>query len=196
MPMPRLSVITPTILRPSLERLCLNVDRQTNQDYEHLIVVDIPCEQVTVDQKIFLEKLAAGRPNRKLFFCKKRHMNYGNTCRHQITPLASGDYMFYIDDDDDLMDDKVFESLAQVKKDVVIFPMMLYGRYFFYDPPGVTRGGTGGFAHRRGIGVWPDSDVYETDGYFLTDLAGKFPYEVIKDRALVTHPSQGKGRYY
>src|ERR1700690_2991286 len=92
---PRLSIVTPTILRSTLKRLCESIDRQTNQDFEHILVVDIPFKELTEEQK---NNLPYRSVNRQAFFCDKRHMNYGNTCRNLITPKLKGDYVLYIDD--------------------------------------------------------------------------------------------------
>src|ERR1700677_1888333 len=109
--MPRYTIIAPTILRRSWIRTCESVNKQTCTDWEHIVMVDcegdIPAEIV--------------HPQRKILYCKTNHNNYGNTCRWNACEHATGDYLYYLDDDNYFMDDNVLETLKIVTGDWAIF---------------------------------------------------------------------------
>ena len=47
----RYAIVTPTICRPSLLRLCESVDGQVQTDWEHLVIVDLPRQEMTQSQQ-------------------------------------------------------------------------------------------------------------------------------------------------
>jgi glycosyltransferase involved in cell wall biosynthesis len=182
--MPKFSIITPTIIRPSLDRLCASIDKQSFKDYEHIIIVDIPFKEVTNEQKFRLEELVKHGHNRSISFCATRHQNYGHTCRHNISKMALGEYILYVDDDDHFADNEVLLTLNNVKLDWAIFPILRYKSYYLENPPG-CKTGTGMFLHKRQLGTWPDRNDYEADGHFVEELKQKAPYEVFHCRPLI-----------
>lgn len=189
----RYSIITPSIVRSTLNLLCKSIDCQTNQDYEHLIIVDIPKNQLTEEQYIRLSELSPKQ--RIVLFCGMRHQNCGNTCRYNGTKLARGNYIYYVDDDDFIADDHVLETLNQVTEEWAIFPVNACGRMIYSDPPGMCRTTTGGFLLRRGLIDWPDVPNYETDGMVVEELLRRgVPYQRITDRCMTVHPKWNVGR--
>ena len=188
----RYSIITPTICRPSLLRLCRSIDSQTQSNWEHLIVVDAPRTDITKDQRKIIDAISLNQ-NRSYSYCEKRHNNYGHTCRHQSWELAKGDYILYVDDDDYLADNDVLKTLDSVTGDWAVFPILRHGQIFFSLPPGTCSTGTGMFIHRKEIGRWPDSGSYETDGLFVEDLVRKYPYQVLDSRPMVIQPKSSFG---
>ena len=36
----RYTIITPSLARPSLVKLCVSIDNQTNKDWEHIVALD------------------------------------------------------------------------------------------------------------------------------------------------------------
>ena len=99
----RYAIVTPTICRPSLLRLCESVDGQVQTDWEHLVIVDLPRQEMTQSQQGVLRSISSSA-NRSIFFCDKRHNNYGHTCRYQAWERVKGEYILYVDDDDYLAD--------------------------------------------------------------------------------------------
>jgi len=188
----RYTIITPTICRPSLARLCESVDRQTQADWEHLVVVDLPRQKMSQRQREIITSIP-GRDNRIFHHCDAAHKNYGHTCRHQSWAHAMGEYILYVDDDDYLADDRVLEALNSVTQLWAVFPVIKYGKTWLNLPPGVGATGTGMFLHRREIGRWPNSDLYEADGLFATELAQKYQYQVLDSRPLVVQPASSRG---
>jgi hypothetical protein len=188
----RYTIVTPTICRPSLLRLCKSIDAQTQSDWEHLIVVDLPRESMTKDQR----KVIASIPptaNRSYRHCDRKHNNYGHTCRHQIWEDAKGEYILYVDDDDSLADEDVLRTLDSVTEPWAVFPMLRHGKKFLHMPPGRGGTGTGMFLHRKEIGRWPDRESYDADGWFVEELKQKYPYQIVDSRPLVIQPKTSCG---
>ncbi len=180
----RYSLITPTILRPSLERLCASIDAQTCSDWEHLIAVDIEIEPAS-------EQMLARvhHTQRTIWRCARPHRNYGNTCRHTACLRAQGDYIFYLDDDNYLADPNVLRDLKSVTAAWAIFPILLKGCRFFNDPPRFRRTDTANLIVQRRIGTWPDIPDYEADGVLIERLRRDYPYQSLPDwRPLVVMP--------
>lgn len=190
----RYSIVTPSIARSTLPRLCESIDNQNVDSYEHLIIVDIPVNELDDKQLMIIASLS--RKNRQVHFCDIRHMHCGNTCRHNMTKRAKGDYIFYIDDDDFLADQHVLETLDSITADWAIFPVSTCGRTIYSDPPGMCQTTTGGFLLKRGLIDWPDVPNYETDGMIVTELMTRqVPYQAIPGRSLTIHPVWNMGRY-
>ena len=176
--MPRYSIITPTILRPSLVQTCESVDNQVCTDWEHIVAVDgieesVP-EEIIHDQ-------------RKIIYCTTPHKNWGNTCRHDAWKYATGEYVYYLDDDNILADDRVLEDLKIVKDDWAIFPIIKkkWGGMHFFCPP--MRGFTdaGSILVKREIGRYPNSPDYDADGQLVEQLRATHPYRALLFRPLM-----------
>jgi glycosyltransferase involved in cell wall biosynthesis len=189
----RYSIVTPTLVRPTLVRTCESIDKQTNGDWEHIIMVDVPLVFNPEKQKII--DSISGDPRRKIFRCGAAHKNYGNTCRHNAFDKLKGDYILYLDCDDYLADDRVFETLEQVTKMWAIFPITRCGNLWFCDPPGMCKTGSGMFIYRRFLGLkYPDTSDYTADGALVEQLKA-FPYQSLgHERPLVVYPQRGLGK--
>jgi glycosyltransferase involved in cell wall biosynthesis len=188
----RYSVVTPTICRPSLARLCASVDIQTQPDWEHLVVIDVPRDQMSREQQKVLSSITS-KQNRTFAYCDKKHNNYGHTCRHQIWERAKGDYILYVDDDDYLADENVLKTLDSVTAPWAVFPMLRHGQFFLGLPPGICKTGTGMFIHKREIGRWPNTNEYEADGAFVEELKRGYCYQVVDSAPLVVQPKSSCG---
>jgi glycosyltransferase involved in cell wall biosynthesis len=212
----RYSIITPTLVRSSLRRLCDSIDAQTNSSWEHIIMVDVPLI-INRAKKEFLEAMPQDS-RRKVFRCGKPHKDYGNTCRWNAFEKASGDYVIYLDDDDYLADEWVFETLEQVTAQWAIFPIMRCGERWFHDPPGLYKTGSGMFIYKRDLGLrYPcegnceehqeilaqlkkahqhDSmheHLYAADGMLVEKLK-QYPYQSLdNERPLMIYEKRGKG---
>lgn len=187
---PRYSFITPTLVRPTLSRLCRSIDSQVETEWEHLVIADCTMEDY-LRHLPFLTTLE--HPNRYFFCCEHHHANGGNSCRNKFQSAARGEYLFFIDDDDFLADNEVLNTLNVVEAPWAIFPADHYGQYFLHVPPGMCRTGTGMFIFKRGLATWPDTDQYESDGVLIEQLIQKYPYEVVSGRSLVIQPKQNRG---
>jgi hypothetical protein len=190
----RYTLITPTICRESLLRLCRSIDTQTESDWEHLVVIDTPRDKLTRDQEKIVTSTPLPPRGKRLFsYCERKHRNYGHTCRHEVWKHAKGDYILYIDDDDYLAHEDALRVLDSVVEPWAVFPVLRHGRLFFHLPPGTAKTGTGMFIHKREIGRWPDSDAYEADGLFVESLLQKYRYQVLRCPPLVIQPKSSFG---
>jgi hypothetical protein len=188
----RYALVTPTICRPSLIRLCQSIDSQVQADWEHLLVVDLPRGKMTASQQKILASIPL-RSNRSIVFCDRNHNNYGHTCRHQVWEQVRAEYIFYVDDDDYLADNAVLETLNSVTEPWAVFPVLRHGEEFFHLPPGKTSTGTGMFIHRKDIGRWPDTNAYDADGAFVETLVRNYSCQVVNSRPLVALPTSSCG---
>jgi hypothetical protein len=188
----RYTIITPTICRRSLQRLCQSIDIQTQSDWEHLVVVDLPSSSLTRNQREVIASIPFNT-NRLYSYCDRKHNNYGHTCRHRIWEQVKGDYILYVDDDDYLADGEVLKTMDSVTEPWAVFPMLRHGKAFLHLPPAAGGTGTGMFIHRKVIGRWPDLDSYEADGLFVEELKQKYRYQVLDSRPLVIQPKSSCG---
>lgn len=177
----RYTVITPTILRPSLVTACESVNLQSCADWEHIVMVDRDGDAPA----------AIYHPQRRIIHCARDHKNYGNTCRHRAWEYATGDYILYLDDDNYFADNDVLESLKVTSKAWAIFPIvkMYYGGLYFHCPP--MRGFTdaGQMLIRREIGRYPDISDYDADGQ-LAEKLRQYPMDALLGRPLMVKPTK------
>lgn len=147
----KLSIITPTLQRPSLIACMLSVKAQTFEDWEHIVEVDHP-----------------------------RRGDYGNHARHKAWKRATGDWVIYLDDDNSLAHPNALQDISTALEGVdekwAIFPIVRHGRRFFYDPPRMCYVDTLNMVMRREIARWPDIPNREADGIFCDILRAQYPY--------------------
>jgi len=171
---PHFTIITPTVLRPSLLRACESVNTQTFTSWQHIILLD--CE-ISDD---LIGKIA--HRQRQVYRCERPHQNWGHTCRHAAYGLVKGDFIYHLDDDNFFPDNKVLEDLKDVQAPWAIFPILRYGEKFFNDPPGKRKTDTGSFIVKREYGKWIDSPAYDTDGDVVEQLLRNHPnYQSLPD---------------
>lgn len=177
----RYSILTPTILRPSLLRACASIDSQTCSDWEHIVMVDVAVIEGDGEDNGSELLEAIAHPQRTVLRCERPHKNWGHSCRHRAWARAQGDYVYCLDDDNYLAHDGVLDYLKKVSGRWAIFPIRRLGETFFYDPPGLRLTDTGSILVRRELGPWPDSAKYEADGLFVEGLKQKYPYQVMRE---------------
>jgi glycosyltransferase involved in cell wall biosynthesis len=188
----RYTVITPTILRPTLALTCESIGRQTNGDWQHVVVVDLPASEYC---HRLHELTSLDDPRRVFAFCGERHNDFGNTCRRSAWELAQGEYVLYLDDDDHLADDGVFRELERVTYPWAVFPALRHGERFFNLPPGLNRTGTAMFIAKREICQFiKGKNEYAADGLLVERLAANFPYQALEQsRPLCVIPESHYG---
>jgi|SRR5215469_5656039 len=185
----KFSIITPTILRPSLLKCSESIDRQTHQDWEHIIISDRGFEEILMD---------IAHPRRKILVCEPEHHNFGNTCRHNGWTHATGDYCLYLDDDNFLSHPLALSSIDTVlsrdQPKWAIFPILRFGHPFFSDPPGLCHTDSANMTIQREIAQWPNRDEYTLDGIFCDYLKEHYPYLAYSQvPPIAVVPVQGKG---
>lgn len=184
----RYTIITPTLLRPSLARLCKSIDAQTYPGWEHIVVVD----RLERDDELLA---SIEHPQRLIMFSAHPSHDWASACaaRRSAWPSGTGDYLIYIDDDNYLVDAAVLESLRFATKPVVLFPLLYRGVYGSPLPIAVGRSDTNQLMVRREIGRWPDKPSPAGDGIFIKRLTDEHEYEVFTERALVVYEQESAG---
>lgn len=92
----RLSIITPTIGRPSLVATIDSVAAQMAQGDEHIIIADGANPAVAAEVAAGYERWHQNG----LYIETPPTRRYGSYQRHIAIPKASGDYLMFLDDDD------------------------------------------------------------------------------------------------
>jgi len=203
---PKLTIITPTILRESLRDACGVIDRMQYKNWEHIVMVDMRRDQPTEQQRKLLEDIK--HEQRIIKFCGRKHNNYGNTCRHIACGVATGDFIGFNDDDDRFVEDAfsvIVEELIRIKTvpDAIYYPAMRHGSIFFNHPPGSCMTVTGQYMVRPVIAgeriAWPkvaDNDIgYLYDGEFIESIKRKTKFTPISQNRflyIVEQPSHGQ----
>lgn len=190
----RYSILTPTLVRNSLKRLCDSIDSQSSLDWEHIVVVDSRAI-LTAEQWDILASL--GRAGRRVYFNAEQHPpDYGNAARRLALDQASGEYVLGIDDDDFYADPGVLKTLECVTGTWAIYPVLARGQRCYYDPPKIHGTGTAMFMYRRDTGCrFPANTDYSADGQLVEELKSKFPYQALPHlRPLVIYERANVGR--
>jgi hypothetical protein len=107
--------------------------------------------------------------------------SYGHPCKHYAYPIAKGDYLFNLDDDNFFVHAEALQDLKQVTGQWAIFPMLRFGGRFFNDPPGPSLTASENFMVRREIGRWLNTDQYAADAFLIEQLKAKYPYQAFPD---------------
>lgn len=176
-PKPFFSIITPTLQRESLVKLCESIDAQTYTEWEHIIIAD--SESFDTD---LLDRVKHPRRNYIVRDFPHPEGHAPNKIRHRAWELASGDYCLYADDDNYYADDDVFEAIHNILlwkgvPLVAFFPILRLGNIFM--PEGEPRRchvDTANLVVAREIGQWPDIEDYTSDGIFIEGLVQKYKY--------------------
>jgi glycosyltransferase involved in cell wall biosynthesis len=189
----RYSILTPTLVRSTLPRLCESIDTQTCHSWEHIIITD--CVITPVKQAI-LDSLKKD-PRRKIVECSRKNhaCDFGNFARREGYEHATGEYMCQIDDDDLYADNDVLRTLECVTGVWAIYPVLARGKREHRDPPGIGLTGSAMFIYRRDTGIkFPDNCDYSADGQVVEALKKLYPYQALpKVRPLVIYPMANHG---
>jgi glycosyltransferase involved in cell wall biosynthesis len=196
---PKLSIITPTLLRESLIRTCESIDAQDYDYWEHIIMID-----TDEDNPELLKKIE--HPRRRIYRCHEPHKNFGNTCRHNAWLKCRGDYIGYIDDDDYFVRGafgKIANALANRRPDAIVYPAHRHGERFFNVPPASCMTVTGQYFHRHyakgRIIRWPRVKIgdqgYLHDGTFIESIKKITEFTPIcEDHLLVVIEESSNGK--
>jgi glycosyltransferase involved in cell wall biosynthesis len=195
---PRYSIVTPTLCRSTLKRLCDSIDTQTNTSREHIVVVDKPEEKLTDADRCLLDSISRPLTGRRyIHFCSRKNhpVDFGNFARREAYGYATGEYMCQIDDDDYYADNEVLKTLEAVTEVWAIYPVLARGKREHRDPPGIGLTGSAMFIYRRDTGIkFPDNTDYSADGQVVEALKKKYPYQALsRVRPLVIYPWANHG---
>jgi glycosyltransferase involved in cell wall biosynthesis len=175
---PFFSIITPTLQRDSLVACCESVDAQTLEDgWEHIVVADADSLNADLAEKI-------RHPNRKFVLRDFPHASghAANKVRHEAWKMATGDYVYYLDDDNTLADSDVLQAVKYVLlwkgvPLVAFFPIIRLKSIFMPDgDPVRCHVDTANLVVAREVGQWPDIEEYTSDGIFIESLVKQHRY--------------------
>jgi glycosyltransferase involved in cell wall biosynthesis len=175
-----ISIITPTLLRPSLLKTCEMIDAQTHTEWQHVVMID--CENVDED---LIEQIL--HPQRMFIKCLAPHGNGGNSCRHNAWEMARGNYVMYCDDDNYYADEGVLAGVAASLQGAgypawALFPINRLGWRFYFDPPRSCHVDTMNVVLRHDYAQWPDTTAYGSDGILVDSLMKRqIPYAAFPD---------------
>lgn len=171
--MPSITVITPTIGRDSLEKMFLQLHPQLSPGDEHLVIGDGP--QPNAEKIVDKVKSPYVR-----YWEFPLIMNYGNPQRNQAISHAVGDYLMFVDDDDQVPPgaiDKVKKAAEANPGKILMFRMQ--------HPPGplwvrkeLACGNVSGQMFicpnvKGKVGRW--STHYSADFDFMTSTVALYP---------------------
>lgn len=187
----RYTIVTPTILRPTLLRTCRSVASQTSHDWEHLICVDR--HWVSPERALVLN--ATSHPQRRIVFCEEEHRDFGHGCRHRWTKEATGDYVLHLDDDDYLAHDNALSSLDGVTGEWAVFPVTRVGNRFWSPTPGHCNTTISSYIARKELAQQFPAGGHDTDGHFIDEVLKLHPWESLPDlEPLVVITAYNRGR--
>ena len=162
---PEITVVTPTLLRASLESTCASLDIQTYPYWEHLVVIDgVPGE---IPEEYW-------HPNRYFLKCPYPHRNGGSSCRRMACRRARGRLICYQDDDDIFHDELALERIIETFNRSpapiwAIAPLLIGGKEHRGEPK-IAQIGSPQIVHRREYFgnpiLWPDHYATAPDGVF------------------------------
>jgi glycosyltransferase involved in cell wall biosynthesis len=188
--MPTFSIITATLQRDSLSRCCQSVDAQTEESWQHIVVVDGgPLRADLLD--------SIQRPNRTIVHLGARCQNFGNTPRHIGWKLAHKDYCIYLDDDNYFTRPDALADISRClepRPDWAVFPIDRFGSRFFSDDPRCCHVDTANMVIAREIAQWPNREEYTLDGIFCDELKSRYLYTAFPEISpIIAVPVMGKG---
>lgn len=188
----RYSILTPTLCRPTLLRLCDSIDKQSTDSWEHIVIID---GHITEDKQKVLDNIKF-HPNRHFLRCIEPHeRDFGNMARRIGYDAAQGDYICQIDDDDYYADADVLKTLECVKEVWAIYPVLARGVRCHRNPPGIGQTGSAMFIYRRDTGIkFPENTHYSADGEVVELLKSRYKFQSLdRERELVIYPWANHG---
>jgi glycosyltransferase involved in cell wall biosynthesis len=188
----RYSILTPTLCRPTLKRLCESIDSQSTDSWEHIVIIDGP---FTPEKQAVLDTIKF-HPNRIFLRCIEKHpRDFGNMARGIGFDAARGEYICQIDDDDYYADTEVLKTLECVTEVWAIYPVLARGKRCHHNPPGIGMTGSAMFLYRRDTGIkFPQNDHYSADGEVVEMLKSRYKFQSLdRVRELVIYPWANHG---
>lgn len=187
----RYSIITPSLARPSLVKLCVSINNQTNKDWEHIVALDrLPdtdSRRAVIAAVQHLQRRVLVRPGYE--------GHGGNHHRHALHAEAQGDYILYWDDDNYVIDDFVLDELKVVTKPWAIYPLLLHSKDYYMQFP-LRIGGCDGnqIMVSRHMPPYPNLPGYDTDGVYIKQLEEICPdFQTVGARPLIVYPRASCG---
>jgi len=169
---PLVSVVTATWKRPRIltERCIPSIWAQTYQPIEHVVVCDGPDPGL----RMRLGELGYtphGMTGRRLVECGRNHGGVGNAPRAVGAWLAAGDWLAYLDDDNEYLPGHVEAMMAEADRTGAALVCTAWrgpdGGVAGWAPPGTNRTDASSLLHRAdllNLSSWQPGDGYAADG--------------------------------
>lgn len=174
----KFSIITATIVRPTLIQTCESIDSQHFTGVQHIVMVDRHPDLLTEEQKNILDFIS--NDHREIHYTNKKDglNDYGNMAKTLGFDYVTGDYMMYMDDDDQYINNPFFKLKVYIMKNgypnIVVFPCMRYGERFFNIPAGYCRTTVHQYCFKPRFNDkewrYGVSMTYEQDGLMLNEM--------------------------
>jgi glycosyltransferase involved in cell wall biosynthesis len=204
---PLISVITPTWKRPKLltERCIPSVWAQTYRPIEHLIISDGPDPAL----RMRLGKLGyqpdgmAGVSGTyswgRFVECGRNWGGVGHAARAAGAFLAAGEWICYLDDDNEYFPGHVEAMMTEAQRAAVPLVCTAWthpdGHVSGWAPPGTNRTDSSSFLHHRDllrVASWMPADGYAADGALIDRwLAAGVTWSFLKEPSMVYHGARG-----
>ena len=197
---PLISVITPTWKRPRIltERCIPSIWAQTYSPMEHLIVGD----GLDPDLRYRLGELGYtphGVTGRRYVECGRNHGGVGHAPRAAGAFLAAGDWIAYLDDDNEYLPGHVEAMVAEAERARVPLVCTAWrmpdGATWGWAPPGTNRTDSSSFLHHRDllkVAAWQPADGYAADGALIDRwIAAGVAWSFLEEPSMVYGGARG-----
>lgn len=173
------TIITPTLLRESVKETINSIKSQDYYDVQHIIITDGRPDSAKKESVLvwIYENLPA---TGLVLEFPNGFKDFGNTPRHVAWYFARGEYIMYLDDDDEHLKDslKILSNAIEEagRPDWGVFPAYRLGSRFMDNPPGLCHTVSCQWFHKKHIKEqrvqWPEGQVgnYLSDGEFLESV--------------------------
>jgi glycosyltransferase involved in cell wall biosynthesis len=177
---PLVTVVTPTYRRPNLlvNRCIPSVRGQTYQPIEHLIVSDGPdpnlWQQLNALPQIRLHPAAEPVNSLRYVECGRNWGGVGHAARAAGAWLARGEWICYLDDDNEYLPGHIEAMMAEAERANVPLVCTAWrtpdGGTAGWAPPGTNRTDSSSFLHHRDllkVASWQPEIGYAADGALI-----------------------------
>jgi glycosyltransferase involved in cell wall biosynthesis len=199
---PLVTVVTPTWRRPNLlvNRCIPSVWAQTYRPLEHLIVSDGPDPPLR-HRLAQLGYTAAGIQGRRFVECGRNWGGVGHVPRAAGAWLAAGQWICYLDDDNEYLPEHVAVMVAEGQRAGVPLVCTAWrmpnGGTLGATPPGTNRTDSSSFLHLAellGVAAWAPGDGYTADGALIDRwIAAGVAWSFLPEPTMIYHgPGRGE----
>jgi glycosyltransferase involved in cell wall biosynthesis len=197
---PLVTVVSPTWKRPRLltERCIPSIWAQTYRPLEHLIVVD--GQDAGLRERLaMLGYSTAPGTGRRMIEAGHNWGGVGHAARAAGAWLARGEWIAYLDDDNEYLPGHVEVMVAEAQRAQVPLVCTAWrtpdGSTAGWAPPGTNRTDSSSFLHHRDllkVASWQPGDGYAADGALIDRwIAAGVGWSFLEEPTLIYHGARG-----
>jgi len=192
------SIVTATWKRPRMltERCIPSVWAQTYQPIEHLIVVDgrdVPLRRRLAGLGYSADGEVYSRMTRRVVELGRNHGGVGNAPRAVGAWLAAGEWVCYLDDDNEYLPGHVQAMMAEAERSGAALVCTAWrgsdGHVAGWAPPGTNRTDASSLLHRAdllSVASWAPEAGYAADGALVDRwVAAGVPWSFLPEPTMV-----------